>query len=346
MKKYIFVILLFLTTVYCFSQADLQTAATVNIIRTETITVRQLRTEVARMESATNRTLSQAERLKILDVMINERIILQAAERDRIIVTENELNQEIQRFRTSLVELLGRQPTDTEFAQAVRNESGLDVPEFREQLRKQSIVHKYLLHKKNDLINSILVPTNEEILSEYNLLKSDLVRPDTIRFLMIQIPYGPDTTSRARAKTLADNLLREIGNDPLKFDEVAKRSDALNSGYQAGDAGYLPKNQEASNVVGQTFMDVAFSLRQEQVSGLIEGRQGFQIIKVTEKYTQKNLEFNDILQLGTRITVRDYIGQLMLTQRQQNVMAQASQELISELRTNRTFQIFENNIRW
>jgi len=202
------------------------------------------------------------------------------------------------------------------------------------------------MHKKGDLINSVAIPTDAEIRSEYNLLRGDLVRPETIRFTMIQVPYGSDAASRTAARTLADRLAREIGNDLSKFDEVAARSVAPNSGYQAGDAGYLPRNLEARQVVGQTFMDTAFSLRQGQVSGVIEGVQGFQIIKVTENYAVRNLELDDIAQLGTRITVREYIGQLMLRQRQQAILERASQELVSEIRTARTFQIFENNINW
>jgi parvulin-like peptidyl-prolyl isomerase len=93
-------------------------------------------------------------------------------------------------------------------------------------------------------------------------------------------------------------------------------------------------------------MDVAFTLRQGQVSRVIEGLQGFQIIKVTENHSGRQLELNDLIQPGTRITVREYIGQFLLTQRQQTVLAQASQELVSELRTSRTFSIIENNLNW
>ncbi|MDR0322014.1 MAG: SurA N-terminal domain-containing protein [Treponema sp.] len=347
MKRIIFVFLCLLTAVLGFSQTgNLQTAATVNLIRTEAITVGQLRTEVTRMEQSSRRTLTRAERLQVLDVMINERLVLQAAERDRVAITENEVNQQIQQLRASMAQQLGRQPTDAEFAQAVMNESGLDVNTFRDNLRKQLVVQKYLMTRKGDLINSIRRPTEEEIVAEYNLLRGDLVRPETIRFTMIQVPYGADAAARTRARTLADSLVREINADPSKFDEVLARSVAPNSGYQAGDAGYLPRNNEARQVVGLEFMNVAFGLRQGQVSGLIEGIQGFQIIKVTENYAVRNLELNDIVQLGTRITVREYIGQLLLNQRQQAILAQASQELVSELRTGRTFQIFENNINW
>jgi len=346
MKKILFVLLGLFIALPCFAQADLQPAATVNLTKTEAITVRQLRTDVQRMEKASGKTLTKDERLQVLDVMINERLVLQAAERDRIMVTDNETNQQIQQLRNILAQRLGRQPTDTEFAQAILNESGLEVAPFKEQLRRQLIVQKYLMAKKGDLINSVKMPTEQEIQSEYTLLKGELVRPETIRCTVIQIPYGPDAASRTKAKTLAESLIKEINNDPAKFDEVAQRGAVPNSGYQAGDAGYLPRNQEARNIVGQAFMDVAFGLKQGQVSKLIEGLQGFQIIKVTENYAGKQLELTDILQFGTRITVRDYIGQGLLNQRQQAVLKQASEEIVKDLRSGKTFKVFEENINW
>jgi len=347
MKRTVFfTVLCFLAAVSGFAQADLQPAATVNLIRTEPITVRQLRTEVTRLETSRGRALTQAERLQVLDLMINERLALQAAERDRIIVTENEINQQMQQLRAGLAQQLGRQATDAEFAQAVMNESGLDVPAFRENLRRQMIVQKYLLSKKGELINSIRAPTEQEIMAEYNLLRAQLVRPQTVRFSMIMVPFGADSASRTRARELADRLVQEIGTNPSRFDEVAARSVAPNSGYQAGDAGYLPLNPEARSVVGQDFLNVAFSLTQGQVSGLIVGLQGFQIIKITENYAERSLQLDDIFQLGMRVTVREYIGQALLSQRQQAILAQASQELVTELRAGRSFQVFENNLNW
>jgi parvulin-like peptidyl-prolyl isomerase len=345
MKRTIFLlILLALTAVYGFSQSGLQTVATVNLIRTESITRNQWLAEIEKIEKASGRLLNQAERRQVLDAMINERLVLQAAERDRIIVSDNEINQHFQELRGMLAQNIGRQPTDAEFTQAVRNEFGMEVQAYRDQYRKQLISQKYLMSKKENLLNSIKSPTDAEISAEYTLLKGELVRPDTVRFSMIQVPYGPDAASRSKAKETADRLIREIGTNPSKFDEVAARSVAPNSGYQAGDAGYLPRNQEARNIVGTEFMSTAFSLRQGQISSLIEGVQGFQIIKITENYAQKNLELDDILQLGTRFTVKDFIGQRMLENRQQAILSQATEELIRELRTGRSFQIIESNL--
>ena len=341
-----FLTFLALLTAYSNAQVNLQPAATVNLTRSEVITVGQLRTEVEGMEKSAGRTFTQAERVQVLDLMINQRLVLQAAERDRIAVTDNEINQQIQQLRSSMAQQIGRQPTDAEFAQAVMSESGLDVPAFRDQLRRQMIVQKYLVSKKGDLLNSVRAPTETEITTQYNNARTDFVRPDTIRFSMIQVVYGPDAASRNRARDLANQLYREIGSNPSKFDELVLRAQAPNSGYQAGDAGYMPRNSQAVSVVGQEFLDIAFNLRQGEISRLIEGRQGFQIIKVTENHAMKSLQLDDIYQPGSNITVRQYIFNVMVNQRQQSVLAQASQELTSELRAGRTFQVFENNIRW
>jgi parvulin-like peptidyl-prolyl isomerase len=345
MKRTIsFALLLSIVAVFGFSQNDLQTVATVNLIRTESITLGQLKTETANMEKATGRSFNKDERLQVLDAMINERLVLQAAERDRINVTDNEINQHLNELKGMLSQSMGRPPTDAELAMAIKNEYGVEMQVYKDQYRKQSIAQKYMMFKKENLINSIKIPTDIEIINEYNLLKGQLVRPETVRFTVIQVPYGPDAASRSKAKETADRLAREIGSNPQKFDEVVTRSVAPNSGYMAGDAGYMPRSQDARNMVGQDFMNTAFSLRQGQVSTLIESPQGFNIIKVTEKYEQKNLELDDIYQPGTRITVKDFIGQQMLEMRQQEVIVKASEELISELRAGRSFQIMENNL--
>ncbi|MCL2295137.1 MAG: peptidyl-prolyl cis-trans isomerase [Spirochaetes bacterium] len=347
MKQGIFVFIFgFIVTVFGFAQADSRSAATINLIRTEQITVGQLRAEVEPMERYGGRALTQSERLQILDVMINERLVLQAAERDRVIVSENEINGQVQELRNNMAQQLGRQPTDAEFAQAVRNESGLEVAAFREELRRHMTLQKYLFHKKGDLINSIRPPTEQEIQAQFNLVRRHFVRPETIRFSMILVPHGTDEASRTGARELANQLAAEIGTNPARFDAVAALS-GPNSGFRAGDAGFLPRNNEAMAVVGADFMNAAFRLRHGEVSGLIEGAGGFQIIKITEKYEAKNLELGDIFQLGTRITVRDYIGRSMYFERQQAILNQATQELVTELRAGRgTVQIHERNISW
>ncbi|MDR2258523.1 MAG: peptidylprolyl isomerase [Treponema sp.] len=328
---------------------DTQIVAEIQVspdVTKETIFRGQFKSEVERLEKGSGRPLNAEERRQVLDVMINEKLANQAAKRDKITVSEGEINQQIQQLRTGMVQVIGRQPTDAEFAMAVWNETGLDESAFREQLRRQLVVQKYLQTKKQNIFESLKIPTEEEIQNTFNLARSQFVRPDTVRLSMIQVSYGSDAAAKTRARELADRLFREINANPTKFDELVLRGQAQNSGYQAGDWGYLPRSLEAQQSLGADFVNTAFSLKQGEVSKLIEGTKAYHIIKVTETHEMKNLELDDIYQLGSRFTVRDYIGNSLLQRRQQEILAQASQELVAELRAGKTFQVFEKNLTW
>jgi parvulin-like peptidyl-prolyl isomerase len=345
MKRFlIFILFGAVLTSFLPAQMDLQPAAIVRLTKSEPITVKQFRTEVEKMEKQEGRLLNTSEKRQVLDLMINERLVIQAAERDRITVSENEINQQFQQLRAVLAQNIGRQPTDAEFATAVKNEYGMEVPAFREQVRRQALLQKYLVSKKQTLIQSAKTPTETDIQNFYNLSKAEFVRPDTVRFSMIQVPFGASATEKTKARELADRLLREIGSNPTKFDEAVIKSQSPGSGYQGGDAGYVPRNPQAQQVVGQELMNTAFNLKQGEVSRIVESPRGYHIIKVTETYEMKNLALDDVIQPGTRTTVHDYIGSRLLQERQQAVIVQATQELVSELRTGNSFQIFENNI--
>ena len=352
-----------------FAQSDLQPVAIVRMTKSEAITVKHLKTEIEKVvwqnliqtlrRVPTAAELTKAaqstnveQRRQILDMMINERLALQAAERDnasfggRFSITDNMLNQQIQQLKAQMAQAAGRQPTEDEFAQAIKNETGQDYPVFRESLRRQSIVQEYLKAKKENQFKNIKEPTEAEIINYYNLSKAQFIRPDTVRFSMIQVPYGQDTASKTKAKEQADRLIREIGSSASKFDEAVMKGQSPNAAYQAGDGGYLPRNVQAQQAAGSEFINAAFALKQGEVSKVIDGIQGYQIIKITETYSQKALELDDIVQPGSRITVRQYIGQNLFQQRQQEVLAVATQELVTELRAGNSFQIMENNLNW
>jgi parvulin-like peptidyl-prolyl isomerase len=337
-----------------FAQADLQPVAIVNLIRSVPITVKQFRTEVERVERATQRKLNDEQRRQVLDGLINEQLVVQAAERDRITVADSEINRQIDQLRASMVQTIRRQPTDAEFATAIRNEYGLEMAAFRDQIRRQTVMQRYLYEKKKDIIDNVRAPTDAEISNHYNNNRTQFIRPETIRLQVIQVSYGLDATARTRARELADRLAREIGTNTVRFNESFRTGQTGNSGYQAGDVGYVFRIQETAQQLGDEFVNVAFSLKEGEVSRLIEGRDGYQIFKVTETLPMKTLELDDVLQpmpgppalqLGTPITVRNFIRAGITQERQNEALVKATEELVAELRATRTFQIIETNIR-
>ena len=113
MKRIALFVLFFVFCAFSgFSQSDLQPAAIVKLTKSEPITVKQFRTEVERMEKAAGRALNESEKKQVLDAMINERLALQAADRDKVTVTETEINQQIQQLRDTLSQQAGRQVTE------------------------------------------------------------------------------------------------------------------------------------------------------------------------------------------------------------------------------------------
>jgi len=338
-----------LVPVFAFAQMDLQPAAIVKLTKTEAITVKQLKAEVEKIESQTGKTLKAADRRQLLDVMINEVLALQAADRDKVVVSDAELNNQLQQARSSMNSKLGRAPTDKEFEDAVKVETGLSLADFKEQMRRQFTIQKYLMTKKRSSFEGITAPTEAEIKTTYELSKAKLVRPDTVRFSMIFVPRGEGADAQKKAKDLADKLAAEVGSNASKFDEVALRAKMPNPAFQAGDGGFLPKSAEASKVVGTDFMEIAFSLKVGEVSKLLENQRGYQIIKVTETYVQKTLELTDTYQLGSRATVREYIGNMLYQQKQQKIIQKATEELVAELREGKPkppFEVKEANLNW
>ncbi|MDR1566443.1 MAG: peptidyl-prolyl cis-trans isomerase [Treponema sp.] len=328
-----------------FTQSDLQPAAIVRLTKSEPITVKQYRTEVERYEKQAGRALNSTEKRQVLDVMINEKLASQAAERDKVTITDNEVNQSLQQLKNELSQTIQRQPTEAEWAAFIKNQTGLELPAYREQLKKQLLIQKYLMEKKRDSFSSLKAPTEEEIKNTYSLARAELVRPETVRFSMIRVPFT-DTVSKAKAREIVDRLVREIGNNPAKFDEAVAKGRAPNSEYQAGDGGYLPRNTQAQQKVGAEFITTAFNLKQGEVSKMIETSEGFHIIKITETYEQKDLGLDDVIQPGTRVTVRDYISSGLQQQQEQELIEKVTQELVAELRAGNPYQIYESNLNW
>jgi parvulin-like peptidyl-prolyl isomerase len=329
-----------LVTAAGFTQTDLQTIATVNLIRSEPIMVKQLRTEAEKIEAG--RTLSAEEkrklRLEILNLMIDERLILQAAEQERISVSDNDLNNYFQQIRSGMAQSLGRRPTDAEFSSLLKSQTGMELPAYRELIRKQLIAQQYLRLKKPNLESSVQPPTEAEIQNTYNLYKTQYVQPDTVRFSYIQIPLanGAASAEKTRARETADRMLRDIGSNPAKFDEAVIRGQTQGAGYISEEGRYLPRNPQLLDSVGQEFLNVAFSLPQGAISGVIETPQGFLIIKITGTYEMKTLTLNDVLlQSGPPMTVREQIVGTLTQRRLQEAAIKAQEELIAELRAKR-----------
>ncbi|MDR2445446.1 MAG: peptidyl-prolyl cis-trans isomerase [Spirochaetaceae bacterium] len=347
-KRFIVFGLVLLSAAVVWAQNDLKTVATVTLTKTEQISVKMLRVRVEQMEAALGRPLNAEERREVLDGMINERLALQAAERERITVTETELNQQFNELRAQLARMIGRTPTDAEFNSAIRQQTGMELSAYREEAKKTLTIQKYMLAKKQDVLSSIKEPTDAEILAEYELNSTELVQPETVEFSAIIFPVASDAEKNKKREE-ANRMAREVNNNPNNFDEKLQRGRAPNAGYNVAQRSIIQKNAAGQQRAGQVFLDEALKLEQGKISNVLEipsgQARGFYIIKVAHKYPKKFLALEDT-HLIYGETVRTVLKESIMQKRQQEVISRAQKEMIDELRKNNPYRIFSENLNY
>ncbi|MDR0540165.1 MAG: peptidyl-prolyl cis-trans isomerase [Spirochaetaceae bacterium] len=347
MKKTIIVFIL-MSLAFAAFPADSDTVATVKLVKTEPIFVKQLRSEVELMEKLTGQKLTLDERKKLLvDKMIPERLVLQAAERDKLYADEKAVEQQLSRLRDALSQQQRRQATDAEFAEAIRKEMGMDIPAYRAELKRQYIIQQYVLkyaqEKKSGLLQSIKEPTDKEIIEYYNENKTKAVLPDTAYLNMIQIPI---TDNKTKAKEKGDKLVLEIGGNSTKFDQVSVRGAAGTDGYSSGGPMPIPRNAEARQVFGADFMNTIFAMKLGDVSKLIETPKAYYIVKLVDMREQHNIALDDEIQPGNAMTMREYIKAGLTQQKQAEIIKKIQDELVAELSKGNPYSINEKYINY
>jgi len=141
------------------AQSDLQPIATVKVQKSEPITLRQLRTRVEAYQKELGRVMTLDERKKVLDTIINERLVVQAAEKEGMRIPDSEVNQN---FIQMISQQVGKNVTEAEFAQLIKDQTGLSLDDYmraqngmsladyKNFLRSQIIAQRYVMAKKSE----------------------------------------------------------------------------------------------------------------------------------------------------------------------------------------------------
>lgn len=311
-----------------FAQAIDSPLATINLVRKEVYTVKQFKAEIAALEKKAGTKVPVEQRKLLLTSKVEEMLILQAAERDKVAISDGQLAKEIAGMRASI----GRPLTDAEFEAAVKTQYGMEMAEFRDKVRRQVLLREYLLSKKKALFEAIKAPGDDEVRKAYEFNKIKFVRPDMVRFSFLFVETkGKSDAEKAGLKALADKIAADIKANPAKFDEYLSKASDPASAYKGGDGGYMLKTEDYLKIVGPKIYEAAFTLKLGEVSSMVEIDNGYQFLKITESYLQKTLDMTDVVAPGSSITVAQSIYAQLLQAKQQVAIKQAYTELVKEL---------------
>ncbi len=220
-----------------------------------------------------------ALRREILDRIIDDELLFQAAQRDTLVqLSEQDLIAEVE---PSIRQVRSQFASELEYERQLRATGFASPDDYRrwvtEQKRRELINEMFvsLLSQRGDI--EALPPTEREMIEFYESIKDQQSpRPPTVSFRQIVVRSMPEATERQRAFRLADSLLREL-QDGADFNETARRfSDDPGSGERGGEMGWVRRGQG----LVREFEEVAFSIRPGVVVGPVETAFGFHLIEV------------------------------------------------------------------
>lgn len=343
MKKILLAVSLLLSfATGAFAQSDLQPLAVVKLNKSETITLKQLKNRVETYQKQNNMSNFTVEQKKeILDAMIDEKLVVQAAQKAGMNITDTQVNQY---FLQNISQQVGRQVTEAEFSEIVRQQTGkslddfmreqvgMNVADYKAYLKNQLLAQQYVLQQKQDSIKNV-APTDEDIRKFYDLNKASFVQNDMVKLFLVVVPKAGND---AGAKIKAEALLNGVKNKSLSFDKI--KSDS-GKDYQGGDL-FIGKTAQHAQQLGISYNDLLelFTRDLNYISTLTETETDFQFYVVRQKYSAKMLAISDLVQPETTVTVYDYIKQNLTNQMQSQALVSAVQEITKSLRTPSNFE--------
>ena len=212
---------------------------------------------------------------EVLDQMINRSLVLQEAARDTLIrVNESEIEDRVAARIDDVAQQFGGQ---SGLQQALATD-GLNLAEYRDLLRTQIRQEQtQQLFLQRTLQNAPTIELSEDdLLTAFQASRAQLQqRPKIITFTQVVLKPTPSEISQQTARAEADSLLGEIQGGS-NFEELAQlHSDDIGSAELGGDLGWFRRGTMVTE-----FDEAAFSMRDGQVSDIVQTEFGYHIIKI------------------------------------------------------------------
>lgn len=351
MKRSLSLAVMFIAAVaVTWGQALDKPAATVKLTRSEVVTVSQLQKQIAPIEAQSKTTLTIDQRRQVLDGLIARVLIQQAAERDKVFVSDAELNGKLAEYRKAQSQALnlGRDLTDVEFQQLVKN-SGANWDDWLKNFKYNLLLNDYALFKNKNLGSSIAPVTDQDVQDFYDANKSSYFIDDivTLRHIFIDTRQLTTQADKDKAAKRADDILKELKAGAQFSDLVMKYSDDTQSKYNGGVFGSLLRSDaQHRQLYGTSFYDAVFKLKKGDVSGVVQSNLGYHIVQVTDRFDAKLLGLDDKVPPTNKNTVREIIKSSITVQRQTDAIQAALVQIVADLKKTAEIKVFDANLTW
>jgi peptidyl-prolyl cis-trans isomerase C len=219
----------------------------------------------------------KAIREKVLDVLIGQELLWQAANKDKTIAGDEEINQALKQYQAQF---------DDEMSFEIKlQEGGYNKTTFQEYLKQQLSAQKWI----QKFVSKDVTVSDSEVHEFYLKNEQQFTEPEKIRarHILIQVKPQADNLARESAMKIIADIKQQIdlGAD---FAALAKAKSQDSSATDGGDLGYFERGQMV-----KPFEQAAFGLTVGEVSGIVETRFGFHLIQLVERKSRVRYEEKD-----------------------------------------------------
>ncbi|KUK99127.1 MAG: protein secretion (post-translocation chaperonin) [Parcubacteria bacterium 32_520] len=201
----------------------------------------------------------------ITEQLINTTLLYQYAQDQKLNVSANELNDEIEQIKNSF-------NSEVEFNEALKR-SNLTLNQLKNSLTEQLMINKAIT-REYEKINI----TEDEIARYYKENKAYFYQPEKRKISHILVENRED----------AELFLKQLKDGLVQFDKLAQDKSICPSAEKGGDLGYITRGQMVSE-----FEEAAFSLEIGEISAIVETEYGYHIIKCDDIQKEKQLSLEE-----------------------------------------------------
>ena len=322
-----------------FAQSsDLQVLAVVKYNKSESITVKQLKTRCDTYEKQLGQKLTLEYKKQVLDALIDEKLVLQAAAKAGISIPDSTVDQY---FLEAMSQSVGASVTEKQLNDLLKSQknttldaelqaqTGMNVAEYKAYLKNQLIAQQYVVSVKQEEIQAV-APSDAEIRGFYEGNKASFVWSDMVKLLAVGVAKGSNPDA---AKNKTNELRNKYIDKKLSKEQILGQAQLEGAGYTAS-AGLLPKTEAGAAQIGLTYTSLLYIYEMDKgyVSEVIETDEAYIFLSLIDKYAAKMLSLSDIITPDSTTTVYEYIRAGLAQQKAQTYIQTAAQDVAADLR--------------
>jgi len=198
----------------------------------------------------------------------------------------------------------------------------VDVSEKIQYLMNDYLFKEYLMK----VVAKDVIATEEDQKQYYTLYKNKFSFPEQVkaRHILLKFSHNMSEEEKKKVKEKAESILERLkkGED---FAELATAySEDPGSAKKGGDLGYFQKGKMV-----KPFEEAAFSLKPGQLSGIVETRFGYHIIKV-EDYKEAGTKTFDEVKDSIKAELQNELAKVKATEFIDKTVKDAGMEIYSD----------------